>query len=98
MGTYLGEQAIGQIKLQWKGRKNQEVLDDPHVSKETKRKIQLIETYKKFFFEYFDRRPSSIYSKTTMLETKAVSYLVIASEHKMIKAQEFQFPFMGKFP
>lgn len=98
MLSYLTEQGIGQIKLQWKGKKNDEVLKDPKISEAAKRKILLVEEYKKFFYHYFDKKPSSIYTKTTMLDNKAVSYLVVASSHTKIEAHEFKFPIMGSFP
>lgn len=95
---YLTEQGIQQMKLQWSGKSNEEVLDDPKVSEDVKKKILLIGEYKKFFYHFFGEKASSIYSKTTMLENKAVSYLVIATPHTKIEAHEFEFSFMGGFP
>lgn len=98
MLSYITEQGIGQMKLQWRGKKNDEVLKDPKVSESIKRKILLVEEYKKFFYHYFEKKPSGIYTKTTMLDNKAVSYLVVASSHTKIEAHEFKFPIMGSFP
>ena len=98
MVGYLSEQGLEQAKLQWNGRKNEEFLDDPKISEEMKRKVLLIGEYKKFFYYYFGRKSTDIYSKTTLLDNKAVTYLVIASSHTKIKAHEFEFPFMGSFP
>lgn len=95
---YLTEQGIGQARLQWSGEKNEKILKDPKISEEVKRKILLVEEYKKFFYHYFGQKPTDIYSKTTMLDQKAVTYLVIASSHTKIKAHEFEFPIMGSFP
>jgi predicted aminopeptidase len=95
---YLTEQGIGQVKLQWRGVKNEKILDDPKISPSFKRKILLIEEYKKYFYHYFGEKPSSIYTKTTLLTDKAVTYLVVASPHTKIEAHEFKFPFMGSFP
>ncbi len=96
--SYLTEQGIEQAKLQWSGVKNQKILKDPKISEEVKHKIRLVEEYKRFFYRYFEEKPSNIYSKTTMLKNKAVTYLVIASSHTKIEAHEFEFPFMGSFP
>jgi predicted aminopeptidase len=96
--SYLSEQGMGQARIQWRGKKNEEVLKDPKVSESFKRKILLVEEYKKFFYHYFNSKPTDIYSKTTMLDNKAVTYLVVASKHTMIKAYEFEFPLMGSFP
>lgn len=95
---YITEQGIHRAKIQFRGVDNQKVLDDPKVSDEVKRKILLIGEYKKFFYHYFDSKPTSIYTKTTTLDNEAVSYLVIASPHTKIEAHEFKFPFVGSFP
>ncbi len=98
MMSYLTEQGIEQAKLQWNGRKNEEFLADPNVTPEMKNKVILVEEYKKFFFHYFDKKPTNIYTKTTMLSSNAVTYLVIASSHTKIEPHDFDFPFMGSFP
>lgn len=98
MLSYLSEQGYEQAKLQWNGRDNEEFLNDPNISEDMKRKVLLIGEYKKFFYHYFGEKQSSIYSKTTMLPNKAVTYLVIASPRTKIEAHEFEFPFMGSFP
>jgi predicted aminopeptidase len=96
--SYLAAQGFGQAKLQWKGRSNSEMLKDSNLSPAHKRKIELVEEYKKFFYFYFNQKPSGIYSKTTILDNKAVTYLVVASPHTKMKAHEFEFPLMGSFP
>lgn len=96
--AYLSEQGIGQMRLQMSGVKNEKVLDDPKISPSMKRKILLVEEYKKFFYHYFGKQSSAIYTKTSILASSAVSYLVIASPHTEIKAHEFEFPIMGSFP
>lgn len=98
MVGYLTEQGIGQAKIQWGARDNEDFLNDPDISEEMKRKVMLVGEYKKFFYHYFNSKPSDIYSKTTILPDKAVSYLVIASPRTKIEAHEFSFPFMGSFP
>jgi len=96
---YFSEQGFGFAKLQWlDSRSNEKVLDDPDISEETKRKILLVREYKRFFYYYFNEKETDIYTRTTMLENEAVSYLVIASPHTKIEAHEFNFPFVGSFP
>ncbi len=96
--SYIVNQGIGQASLEWNGRDNEEVLADKSVSKAHKEKIKKIGKYKKFFYEYFDRSPTGIYDETTFLEGPAVTYLVIASKKKEIKALEHEFPIVGTFP
>jgi predicted aminopeptidase len=96
--NYYTEQIIHQAKIQWSARDNQAVLNDPDISDEVKHRIKLVGEYKKYFYEFFDEEKTGIYSKTTMLEDKAVSYLLIASPHTKIEPHEFKFPFVGSFP
>lgn len=96
--SYLTEQGVQQMKIQWGGRSNDDVLKDPKLTDEQKQKILLVEEYKKFFYHFFGAPTTKIYSKTTMLENKAVTYLVIASKHTKIEPHEFEFPFVGSFP
>lgn len=97
--SYYTEQGYNFAKLQWlTSRANENVLADPDVSEKTKHKILLVQEYKKFFYHYFNTRETDIYTRTTMLENEAVSYLVIASPHTKIEAHEFSFPFVGSFP
>ena len=98
MMGYLTEQGLGQAKVHWGAKKNEVYLDDPKVSEDVKRKILLVGEYKKFFYHYFGAKPTNIYTKTTILPNKAVTYLVIASPHTKIEAHEFKFPIMGSFP
>ncbi|POB14987.1 MULTISPECIES: aminopeptidase [Pseudomonadati] len=96
--SYLTEQGIGQVDILWSARANQDVLKDPKVSEEYKNKIKQIETYKKYFYEYWKRPTTDIYSKTTLLKSRAVTYLVIASRPNEIKARKECFTFYGCFP
>ena len=95
---YLTEQGIGWGKIQYTAVDNDKILDDPKVDEKIKHKILLIGEYKKFFYHYFGEKPTGIYTKTKMLDSKAVSYLVIASKHTEIEPAEFKFPLMGSFP
>ncbi len=95
---YLWDQGEGQLRLQNKAKKNQEVLKSPRVSSNDKEKIRLIDEYKKYFYQYFSEEETNIYSRTTFLKNKAVSYLVIASPYDRIQSVEHCFPFMGCFP
>lgn len=96
--SYLLKQGWGQLKIQWKGVKNEELLNSNELSEQTKFKIRLIEDAKRFFAHYFGIKVGGIYSKTTMLEEDAVTWLVIASKPTQVEAHEFRFPFVGEFP
>lgn len=95
---YLYEQSVGQISLQSRAKDNQEVLKNVRVPKDQKEKIQKIQQLKKYFYHYWGKKETPIYSQTTMLQNKAVTYLVVASKYSEIKAVETCFPVMGCFP
>jgi predicted aminopeptidase len=96
--NYLYEQGIGQMSLLSTGKDNKEVLKNVRVSKTQKEKIKKIEELKKYFYKYWGKKETRIYSQTTMLKQKAVTYLVIVSPHAEIKAVGNCFPLMGCFP
>lgn len=81
-----------------KGKDNKELLKNVRVPKSQKEKIKKIEELKSYFYKYWDKKETKIYSQTTILKNKAVTYLVIASPYQEIKAVENCFPLMGCFP
>ncbi|MAZ47263.1 MAG: hypothetical protein CME65_01790 [Halobacteriovoraceae bacterium] len=96
--SYLIEQGIGQVGLEWKAQNNDRVLMDPQVSEEHKEKIRLIEKAKEYFYKYFDVEPTGIYDETTFLDSDAVTYLVIVSPKDKVEAVKVSFPIVGSFP
>lgn len=96
--NYLYEQGIGQLSLQSKARDNQLMIKNVRIPYDQKNKIKKIQELKQYFYKYWEKKETAIYSKTTILESKAVTYLVVASPYNEIKAQETCFPLMGCFP
>lgn len=96
--SYIVEQGVGQVSLEVAGRKNETVLNDQTVSDAHKLKIKKIMKAKKFFYNYFELKPTNIYDQTTFLEQDAVTYLVIHSAKNRIHAEKTSFPFVGEFP
>lgn len=95
---YLWNQGLGQISLFSQGRKNRDILNDPKIPEEVKSKVRQIEKYKNYFYAYWKRESTRIYTETTILDREAVTYLVIASAFNEIKPKKECFPFMGCFP
>lgn len=95
---YIYEQGIGQISLLSRAKDNKEVIKNVRLPKDQRQKVAKIEELKKYFYVYWNKKPSQIYSSTTMLKSKAVTYLVIASPYNDVKADETCFPLMGCFP
>jgi len=95
---YMIDQGKGQLALQASARPNEVVLKDPRVPSKNKKKIELILKAKKYFYDYFGRPATGIYSKTTVLEREMVTTLVIASPYNRIEARKECFPLVGCFP
>jgi hypothetical protein len=95
---YITEQGIGQVALEWNGESNEDVLKNPKVSKIHKKKIKDIQSYKKYFYKYFEMDETDIYDETTILDSDAVTYLVIVSPKDKIEAVKTSFPIAGTFP
>ncbi|WP_372655293.1 aminopeptidase [Halobacteriovorax sp.] len=95
---YLVEQGTGQVKLLATAKDNEKILNDVRFSKKHKEKIKKIQVYKSYFYKYWNKKETSIYSKTTMLHDPAVTYLVISSDFNKVEAREECFPIMGCFP
>ena len=96
--NYLAEQGLTQFTLLNKSKENEKILNDVRVPISYKEKIKKITEYKKYFYRYWKRKEDSIYSKTTLLNTDAVSYLVVVSPYDKIEAREECFPIVGCFP
>lgn len=89
---------MGQVTLLSQGKDNKDVIKSVRVPRGHKEKIKRIEELKAYFYRYWNKKETRIYSQTTMLKNKAVTYLVIASPYQEIKAVENCFPLMGCFP
>jgi predicted aminopeptidase len=96
--NYIYEQSVGQISLFAKAKDNKEVIKNVRLPKENREKIKRIEELKSYFYKYWEKKETRIYSQTTILNSKAVTYLVVASPYEEIKAVESCFPLMGCFP
>lgn len=95
---YLIDQGHGQWQLFSQGKDNHEVLQDDSVKQEHKQKIRLVQKYKAYFYNYYNKEPTEVYEETTFLDREAVTYLVIASKYDEVKAKQECFVFMGCFP
>ncbi len=96
--SYIAHQSMGQASLLWNSRDNEEVLNDPKVKEVHKEKIKKVIVYKKYFYNYFKKESTDIYSKTTILDQKAVTHLVIASPYYKVSPVKHWFPIVGSVP
>ena len=96
--NYIYEQGVGQISLLKNAKSNNEIIKNVRLPKDQREKIKKIEHLKKYFYTFWEKKETPIYSQTTILKSKAVTYLVISSPANEIKAIENCFPVMGCFP
>ena len=96
--SYMTKQGMGQLSLQNRAISNDKALTDVRISPEHKDKIRKVGVYKKYFYNYFKRKSTPIYTQTTMLDSEAVTYLVIASRYDEIKAYKTCFPIINCVP
>ena len=96
--SYISEQAVGQLSLEYADIDVENFLDDPSQSASHKEKVKLILKAKEFFYTYFDLDQVSIYDEVKMLDQDAVTYLVVHSKKDEIRAQSSWFPVLGEFP
>ena len=96
--SYITEQGLGQIGLEYNDQDVDDFLNDPSVEKEFKDKVKMISQAKEYFYKYFDLEKSDIYDEVKILDQPAVTYLVIHSPQNEIRAVKTNFPIMGSFP
>lgn len=96
--SYLFEQGRGQVALEWNSINNQDVLNSNEYPEDIKKKILIIQKARAYFYKYFDKKETTIYTNTTFLKSDAVTYLVIASKKNEIKPLRTSFPLYGSFP
>jgi predicted aminopeptidase len=96
--SYIAEQGLGQLSLEYNDIDNEDFLKDPKQSEKYKEKVRLIEKAKKYFFDYYGLKETSIYDEVKILDQEAVTYLVIHSKASEIKAISTSFPIVGSFP
>ena len=76
----------------------EKVLKDPHVDKQTKKKLRLIQEIKDFAEKDLQLKKLGSYSSFVSLGRPYVTYLLRVSPIYELKSYEWGFPFVGKFP
>ncbi|MFM7217669.1 MAG: aminopeptidase [Bacteroidota bacterium] len=89
-------QLRGQLKIVFNTRPVSEVLDDPHVSKDTKDKLSLVGRVKRFGVEELGLQDTRNYESYFDQHGKPLMRVVTASEPYRLKAYSWRFPFLGR--
>ncbi len=96
---YLKDQFVGMMTIMNKQKENHLILRDVRIPKEHKEKIQKIELYTKFFYQFFGlENKSRVYQKTVLLRPGPIIYMVVSSYFDKVEAHKEKFPFFGEFP
>jgi len=96
--VYVARSAAGHAGLLWRRRSVAKTVADPATAPELKRRLELTVAARRFAFETLALARSSAYTTWTPVKGPALTWLVSASERARLKAYEFRFPFVGKFP
>jgi len=96
--SYITEQSIGQLKIQWKGMSPEEAKKSGKMTASQEQKLKLVLKAKDFFYKYMSIEMGSIYSEVVFLDQEAVTYLVVASPYDKVEALKVSVPFLGSFP
>jgi predicted aminopeptidase len=94
---YGWDQAAGQLEIIRNSKPVAEVLRDPEVPSEIKRKLTWVGDIRRYAFDTLGIDPNDNYTTFYDQKGKDLLWLVTASEAFELKAVEWQFPILGSF-
>lgn len=95
---YVAEVGYGQMKILMKRRSFEDVLSDPTIAKDTKKKIQHVMEVRHFAEKELFLNIGDTYNSYADIERSAASYNVTASEELKFQAKTWWFPIIGTVP
>ncbi|GAB4136810.1 MAG: aminopeptidase [Bacteroidia bacterium] len=96
--VYGAKMLKGQLHIISNARPVSEVLRDPSLDPEIRRKLLLIQDVRKFAFDSIGLKPNNNYTKYFDQKGKRLVYLVTACEPFALSAFEWEFPVLGRVP
>jgi predicted aminopeptidase len=96
--TYLVKSGTDQLKLLNARRPIQEVLADPNVNDETKRKLRLAMDARSYAETHLGFKPTKNYTSFVHLERPYVSWIVSVAHRDQLEYENFSYPLVGKMP
>ncbi|MCC5921074.1 MAG: aminopeptidase [Cyclobacteriaceae bacterium] len=96
--TYGFSQAYGQLQILIFAKPIDRVLEDPTISDTTKEKIIFIEKVKQFAEDSLGIKKTNNYSSYYHFEQEAILWNLTAAKAFEMKAYNWGFPIIGKFP
>lgn len=89
------DQLKGQLHIVWNARPTEEILKDPTLKDDYKRKILLVQEIKKFAVDSLGLKNSENYTTFYDQQGKPVLWVLTACPPFEMKAYEWHFPFLG---
>ena len=90
-------QARGQLRIIWKARPIEEVMNDPTVADSLKQKIVLVQHVRKFAIDSLGVNDSDSYRTLYDQQGKPVLWVVTACEPFSLADKKWSFPIVGTF-
>ncbi|MFM6929311.1 MAG: aminopeptidase [Bdellovibrio sp.] len=96
--SYLTSSAYNQMKLLNSRVPLAEALQDPQLSPEEKRKLELAQKTREFAEKELHLKPTQNYTSYVKLDRPYVTYVVSAAHKWELKHYQWSYPFVGKMP
>lgn len=97
-GDYLAKQGIGQLKLLRARRRIADVLDDPSVPADTKRRLKLAAQAREFGVRVLGLRGGDGFTRFVDSHGAPIAWNVTAAEKDRLQAHLNRFPIVGAIP
>ncbi len=95
--SYAISQARGQLKIVWGARPVVECLNDPNISPEFKKQLELIQEIRQYAFDSLGIKRTKNYTTFYDQHGKELLWVVTACDPFMLKPKEWSFPLIGTF-
>jgi predicted aminopeptidase len=97
-GDYLAKQGVGQLKLLRARRRIADVLHDPHVDAETKRRLALAKEAREFGVRVLGLRGGDEFTRFVDSAGAPIAWNVVAAKKDKLEAHLNRFPIVGAIP
>lgn len=97
-GDYLAKQGLGQLRLLRARRRIDDVLRDPHVDAETKRRLTLAKQARDFGVRVIGLRGGDAFTRFVDSHGAPIAWDVTAAEKDRLQAHLNRFPIVGAIP
>ncbi len=96
--SYIWDASVGQWRYMNRAKSVSQVLENPHIKKEIKTAIGLIQEVKEYAIKEMRLKATANYSKFVQLDEAYPTYVVTASHPLKLEAITWSFPIVGTVP